>query len=287
MDVKYMGCIYAHVLRVHDSNQYGWMYIGQADNLEKRWKQKENAYRDCTFIYREMLKYGWDAFEHIILEDDVPTNKLDEREMYWIDKYHTCRYDPEYKGGFNLSFGGSGVRGPKPALKGKVPKNIPMLTEMKYKMIICLNSGTWNNITFEKGQQWKGSLECSEYFNERSSWVKHRLYGEWDIVTGPVFSFVDDFSKYDLSEIEKKQQKRKENQRLSGKQLGKVHQTGSRIDYNIYCVETKQVFYKVSDCLKEFGLARATLNGHLVHPDIHKTAKGYHFKRIPKTTANS
>lgn len=280
-----MGCIYAHVLKVNTSDQFNWMYIGQAEDILKRWAQKTNAYRDCTFIYRELCKYGWDAFDHIILEDNIPTDQLNEREMYWIKKYHTCQYDPEYSGGFNLTFGGDGTRGPKPALQGKTPKNIPMLTELKYKPVKCVNSGAWNNIEYVKGQTWNSHIDCYNYFKEKRSWFSHRFYPKWDAYRGPLFAPVDcDVEPCDPIE----QQKRtKAKQREAGAWLGSMHKTGSNIDYMIYCEETGETFEKVSDCLKKFGFSRSALNYHVTHPEKRSSVKGYHFKRIPKTTANS
>ncbi len=282
-----MGCIYAHILRVETSKQNGWMYIGQAEDLKKRWYQKENAYRDCQFIYRELQKYGWDAFDHIILEDNIPTEKLDERETYWIKKYHTYQHDPEYTGGFNLTPGGDGVRGPHMSMRGVVPKNIPMLTEMKHKEIKCLNSGEFNGAIYSKSQSWPSIKECGAYFEKDPRWVQHRLYGEWQIISGPIFAFANIDTEITEFDIERRKQEIKNKQRENGRALGDSHKTGPRIDYAILCEETGQVFNLVSDCLKAFNMARATLNGHLVHPEKHPTAKGLHFKRIPKTNTAS
>lgn len=281
-----MGCIYAHILRVETSKQNGWMYIGQAENIEKRWAQKTNSYRDCTFVYREMKKYGWDAFDHVILEDNIPNDKLDEREMYWINKYHTCQYDPEYKGGFNLSFGGGGVRGPKPSMQGKRPKNLESIIDMTRKSIRCINSGIWNSIEFHKGQTWRSIVDCATYFGKDVGWAQHRLYGEWNILSGPVFDYAENDIVCDIN-FEERKNKLKQKQRENGKKQGSIHKLGSKINYDILCVETGEVFHKVSDCLRTFNMGRATLNGHIAHPEIHQTAKGYHFKRIPKTTADS
>ena len=282
----YTGCIYAHVLHVPESKQNGWMYIGQASDVNKRWTKKENAYKDCTFIYREMNKYGWNAFDHIIIEDNIPDSKLNEREAYWIAKYHTCQYDPDYNGGFNLTFGGDGTRGPKPSLQGKIPKNITALTEMKYKTVACLNDGIIDGIPYEKNQTWNSLIECSEYFQKPYSWVQHRIASEWIIITGPALTYANNPINYDETLIEKRVQELKDIQRQNGILRGELHKTGSRIDYNVLCVETGEIFTKVSDCLRCFNMGRATLNGHLVHPEIHKTAKGFHFKRIPKTDTN-
>ena len=232
-----------------------------------------------------MMKYGWNAFEHIILEDNIPNEKLDEHEMYWIKHYHTCQYDPEYKGGFNLSFGGGGVRGPKPSMQGKKPKNFEDCIDATRKKIKCINSGVWNGIEFWKDQLWNSIIECAKYFGKDSRWAQHRLYGEWNVMSGPIFDYAENESVE--IDFEKRKQELKQKQRENGKLQGSKHKSGSKIDYNILCIETGEIFYKVADCLRAFNMGRATLNGHIAHPEIHQTAKGYHFKRIPKTTADS
>lgn len=282
-----MGCIYAHILKNENSSHCGWMYIGQAEDVERRWAQKENSYKDCTFIYREMKKYGWDSFEHIIIEDNIATEKLDDREEYWIHHYHTYIHDPEYVSGFNLTPGGAGSRGPKMGMRGIVPKNIPMLTEQKYKQIKCLNSGIWKGKDFYAGQTWKSLNECRDYFGISQTNVWQRLNNQWNFITGPIFAYADKDAQFDEASIAELKEKEKIRQKESGKVLSQNHKTGSKIDYGVYCVETGQYFNKVSDCLKEFDMSRATLNGHILYPDKHKTAKGYHFKRVPKINAAS
>lgn len=278
-----MGCIYAHILKDETSEHYNWWYIGQAEDISKRWgKKRISNYKGSPFIYSVLKKYGWDAFDHIILENDVPTEKLDEREIFWIAKYHTFIGDLEYKQGFNLTSGGNGSRGPNLSMRGIVPKNIEMLREMKFKAVTCLNSGTWKNKEFFSGQTWKSFNDCAEYFGVKSSAISSRVKYAKRTLSGPIFSVKENEAEFCLEDVSKFQNETKNRQRKAGKDLSIVHTTGSRIDYYIHCEETGQDFMVVSDCLKAFNMSRSTLNGHLNYPEKHKTAKGYHFKRIPK-----
>ena len=282
----YTGCVYAHILRAENSAQNGWMYIGQAEDVQKRWAQKESAYRKCKFIYRELCKYGWDSFEHIVLEDNISNEDLNDREIYWINKYHTCVYDKEYKAGFNLTFGGEGVRGPKPSMQGKIPKNISMLTEMKYKPVKCWTNGIWKNKKYFAGQTWDSVESCARYFGVSHNMIHVRIYSKWLISSGPIVSFIDDVIENADNYISNNIQKTKDRQTNAGKELVKHRRNAYENSYNILCIETGQVFNRVVDCMKEFDMARSTLNGHINYPEKHPTAKGYHFKRIPKTNTD-
>lgn len=100
------GLIYAHINKIN-----GHMYIGQTTlSLEDRAGKDGVRYLDCPIFGKAIRKYGWDMFDHVVLEDDVPVDELDQRESYWISAYHTCIQDPEYISGYNVSLGGSGKK---------------------------------------------------------------------------------------------------------------------------------------------------------------------------------
>ena len=99
--------IYKHTLK--DGPQKGWSYIGQTcTSLEKRAK-RGYGYLDNqkhAAFGKAILKYGWDNFEHEILEKDIDSKALaDERERFWIFYFKTYIGDPNCKG-FNSTKGG-------------------------------------------------------------------------------------------------------------------------------------------------------------------------------------
>ena len=55
-------------------------------------------------LYNAIRKYGKNSFSISILEDDIPQELLDEKEMYYIDKYNTFRE------GYNNTIGGGGTK---------------------------------------------------------------------------------------------------------------------------------------------------------------------------------
>lgn len=93
-----LGIIYAYT-----NLESGRMYIGQTIDPERRFKEHLTA----------NYKQGWhidyqnnpDKYEYSIIEMNVPEDKLDEREIYWISFFDT------YNNGYNLNEGGGGIRG--------------------------------------------------------------------------------------------------------------------------------------------------------------------------------
>lgn len=86
-------------------------YIGQAENIEKRWKSHLSRLRtskhENEHLQRSWEKYGEKSFNFLILEE---TEKdffiLNEREIYWIGFYNTLVDDF----GYNERSGGNSGR---------------------------------------------------------------------------------------------------------------------------------------------------------------------------------
>lgn len=94
-----MGIIYKITNTVNNKS-----YIGQTQlSLEKRYNEhfRDSNRRDYKFS-RAIRKYGKEAFSVEILEE-VPAEKLNEREMFWIDTFDT------YHNGYNSTKGGEGL----------------------------------------------------------------------------------------------------------------------------------------------------------------------------------
>lgn len=103
-----MWTIYKHTNKITKE-----IYIGQTmQNVEKRWSNGIsyiNNYQNDKSIGAAIKQYGWENFEHEILEKDILTiEEANQKESYWINYYHCYIGDPEYKGGYNLTSGGRG-----------------------------------------------------------------------------------------------------------------------------------------------------------------------------------
>ena len=103
-----MGLIYK---RTSPSGKY---YIGKSIiPEEKRWKRhiaeafdpKCDTYK--TLLCQAIRKYGENNFSLEILEDNIPNEKLADKEIEYIEKFHAYYLDYPYLG-YNMTRGGDG-----------------------------------------------------------------------------------------------------------------------------------------------------------------------------------
>ena len=95
-----MGIIYKIFNSVNEK-----VYIGQTRQpLKRRWEHHLFlADNGDTVLYRAMKKYGKDNF-YIELIEEIDNELLNEREVYWIDKFSSLAPN-----GYNSTLGGDGV----------------------------------------------------------------------------------------------------------------------------------------------------------------------------------
>lgn len=90
---------------MHENKVNGKVYIGQTmQSLKQRWNNGY-GYIKCPYFYKAIQKYGWDNFEHILLEDNLTKEDADKKEIFYINKYQS--YLSNY--GYNISLGGAGL----------------------------------------------------------------------------------------------------------------------------------------------------------------------------------
>lgn len=138
-------CVYMHKLRSD-----GRVYIGQTYNVHQRWYAQGKKYRRCTHFWNAIQKYGWDSFEHIILEDNLSKEEADYYEDYYIAIYDSM--NPEH--GFNLRYGGS---------HGK-------LSEETKKLLSKINKGRkLPEEAIQKMSEKRKGVKLSDYHKQRIS----------------------------------------------------------------------------------------------------------------------
>ena len=82
----------------HTNKTNGMVYIGQTKQKpEKRWLNG-NGYSANTPFGKAIAEFGWDNFEHEIIEVLDNPEEADERERYWIKHYHSWVQDPQCNG---------------------------------------------------------------------------------------------------------------------------------------------------------------------------------------------
>lgn len=96
---KKIYCIYKH------TSPSGKVYIGMTkQDPNKRW-QNGSGYKTQRLFWRAIKKYGWDNFEHKILDDNLTHNEACEKEIMYINQYQSN--NPKY--GYNVTSGGDGT----------------------------------------------------------------------------------------------------------------------------------------------------------------------------------
>ena len=78
-----MGYIYKHTNKIN-----GKSYIGKTVQEPKtRWRNGK-GYKSCVVFNNAIKLYGWDSFEHEILEI-IDDEKLIQREEFYIKHFNT------------------------------------------------------------------------------------------------------------------------------------------------------------------------------------------------------
>ena len=83
------------------TNQY---YIGiTSQKPQKRWRLNGTGYKSQEKFWNAIQKYGWNNFEHIILnQEEMTQEEANQKEIFYIKKYDS--QNP--KKGYNINTGG-------------------------------------------------------------------------------------------------------------------------------------------------------------------------------------
>lgn len=88
---------------MHKNKVNGKVYIGQTYTSLKQRFGNGRYYSGCPIFYKAIKKYGWNNFEHILLEFDLKSQEAaNAKEKYYIKKYKST----DVKYGYNISNGG-------------------------------------------------------------------------------------------------------------------------------------------------------------------------------------
>ena len=79
-------------------------YVGKAINPKSRWGIDGKGYKSCPRFWSAIQHYGWNNFNHKILETNLSAKEAIEREKYYISLYDST--NPQK--GYNMTEGGTG-----------------------------------------------------------------------------------------------------------------------------------------------------------------------------------
>ena len=251
--------IYKHTL-VIDCPHKGWSYIGQTskNNLNQRWKngwgyKAKQKNGDNTAFWNAVQKYGWDSFEHTIIEANITTlEEANLREQYWISYYNTFIGNPNCHG-YNMTPGGSGYSCKHTsAAKAKISQKLKgrkLSAEHKEK-IGKANKG------HRMSEKQKRAISTARTGKHLSAECRSKISQS---NKGKHFFVMSDEQKIKLSLAAKGKPKPKKN-------------------YKIRCIETNEIFLSCIEASKKHNIHRSAIcncvNGKA------KTAGGYHWERI-------
>jgi len=166
--------IYKHTCKITNK-----VYIGQTcqKNPYNRWLSNGNGYKTQRYFWRAIQKYGWDNFEHTIIQTTDTKDKADILEKMWIYYYkNRC-------GVYNMTEGGEGVVGPIPwnkGLKGCFTKDTLQKMSDSHKGKTSGRKGKTGFTAWNKGIPW--SKETKQKLSESHKGLlissKHPMYGK-------------------------------------------------------------------------------------------------------------
>jgi group I intron endonuclease len=212
------------------------VYIGQTKSADPNKRWRNGTHYENTYFGRAIQKYGWDNFEHIILESEIPTQEeANQKEQEYIALYNSTNKDF----GYNSTTGGMSfelseeVRQQRREIMRKRWQNEDFKQSMKEKLhqywethpeikaergqtIRCIET---NQIfqSYKEAGDWCGlvNYKCSllSYFRgERQSCGKHSETGQplhWIKIDKQGNEFLNN-QNFDLSKSKKGRASRKQ-----------------------------------------------------------------------------
>lgn len=175
----YKGIIYKY------TSPSGKCYIGQTIQERKR----RNTFNNIKMIYsggkieEARRKYGPENFEYTVEEtlesntiEDL-MNKLNSREMYYIEKYNS------YYNGYNSTLGGDGVCGRVCSEETK----LKLSNKFSKKVVQYDLNGTFIKI-------WKSAKEIEKFLNIKQNNIQRCCSGNFKQSAGFIWKYLDDIN---------------------------------------------------------------------------------------------
>lgn len=261
-------CVYRHTNKAN-----GKVYIGITNDVNRRWRNG-NGYTGRQLFGKAIEKYGWDGFEHEILESSLTLEDACalERRYIALHKSNVHRYsNPSY--GYNLTDGGDGFygvdrSGKKNSFYGKhhtehskqliakahtgvnnpfygrklTDAEVERLNGPKRKAVICL----------ETGMEFESVAAASKYINVSHASISSCCNGKCPTVKGMHFVYRDC-----PKTIEPKEQ---------------------RQNRWVICEDTHKLYMSTNAASKETGIGQASIWDCCNSRRKNNIAGGYHWR---------
>ena len=232
------NCIYLWTNLQNDKK-----YVGQAQSFYRRMMQYKDGHFN-RYMGSAIDKYGLDNFDITILERDIPLDKLDEREQYWLDYYQS--YKKEF--GYNICQFAGTTRGYNHTDEAK--------ELMSQIAIERFSDPTEREKVQGENNGMYGKRHSKEWCKKHSDWLKEK----WKDA---------DYRKFWHDKMSGK------NNYFYGKDF-----SGDKNGHatTILCVELNKIYTTVKEAAKEHGISRQNIS-HVLN-GRQQTAGGYHWEYI-------
>lgn len=149
----------------------GKSYIGQTNNIKRRFMEHKNMKsikdeEETKILYQAFKKYGILNFTFEVLEEEI--ENYNEREIYWINFYHTYIQDPQCQG-YNMTPGGENP----PVFQGE---NHPMAMHSQSEINLIINLIKNTKLSFKQiAEQSNYNISSIERINKGELWFNNSL----------------------------------------------------------------------------------------------------------------
>lgn len=251
-------CVYKHINKINGKLYIGLTRYGNNPNI--RWRNGIGYIgQHQNHFYNAIKKYGWDGFEHIIVQNNLSKQEAKDLEIKLIAEVHDS--NPELL--YNVSPGGDlgcGFKGPENPLYGKKksPEHVKHMSESrKGKFWGTTNAPPIPVIDLDTKEVFPSIAACAERYGIAQSMigkvVNHKNYS----AHGHHFAKLDEYEKYGVVDSRVKSQRTQ----LYGRQ--------------VHCVETNITYKNVKEAAKETGIPEDSIYYSASHEG--HMAYGYHF----------
>ena len=231
-----------YIIYMHKNKINNKVYIGQTcQTVQQRWRSKGQGYQTCTKFKNAIDKYGWDNFEHIIIEEVDTPEEADIKEKYWIDYYNSV------ENGYNLSYGGNKLH----SFSEEHKKNLQHSIINKIgKKVVCINTKKIYE-TLSEAQQDTGA-------NHIGDCCKRKILtsGKDKDGNGLIWRYLEDYD---------------ENEQF-------IIQPQKRSKTQVLCIETNKIYNSAKEAERKTGVDSTSIgrccNG------VRKSAGKYHWQWV-------
>ena len=149
-----MYTVYCHINKIN-----GKVYVGLTSQprVQDRWGKDGKGYQKCSYFWKAIQKYGWNNFEHIILEYGLTKEEANEKEKYYVTLYKANNRNF----GYNLREGGLDDYQPCKETLEKAAAATRLRKGTYGRKVKCLTTGDIFQ-SISEAERWSGSVKVGE-----------------------------------------------------------------------------------------------------------------------------